>query len=40
MAHLCEEMFVVFQVDAQNMLGVVSRGSLRLRLSEVARELI
>ena len=32
-------MFVVFQVDAQNMLGIVNRGSPRLKMCELAREL-
>jgi hypothetical protein len=39
MVHLCEGKFVVFQVDAQNLLGVVNRGSPRLRLNELARDL-
>jgi hypothetical protein len=39
MVHVCEGMFVVFQVDAQNRLGVVNRGSPRLMLNELAREL-
>ena len=39
MVHLCEGKFVVFHVDAQNMLGVVNRGSPRMRLKELAREL-
>ena len=30
---------MVFQVDAQNLLGVVNRGSPRLMLYELAREL-
>ncbi len=37
--HLCVEKFVVFQVDAQNLLGIVSRGSPRLQLNAMAREL-
>ena len=36
---LCEGKFVVFQGDAQNLVGVVSRGSPRLKLSDLAREL-
>ncbi len=40
MVHLCEEEFVVFSVDAQNLLGVVNRGSPRLRLNALARELV
>ena len=39
MIHLCEGKFVVFQVDAQNLLGVVNRGSPRLMLDELARDL-
>ena len=39
MIHLCEGKFVVFQVDAQNLLGVVNHGSPRLRLNDLAREL-
>jgi hypothetical protein len=39
MVHVCEGKFVVFEVDAQNMHGVVNRGSPRLRLNELAREL-
>ncbi len=35
MVHVCEENFVVFHVDAQNMLGVVNRGNPRLRLNEL-----
>ena len=30
---------MVFQVDAQNLLGVVNHGSPRLRLNDLAREL-
>ena len=36
---LCEGKFVVFQVDAQNLMGIVNRGSPRLQLNELAREL-
>jgi hypothetical protein len=39
MVHLCEGKFVVFQVDAQNLLGVVNHGSPRLRLNDLAWEL-
>ncbi len=39
MVHLCDGKFVVFQVDAHNLLGVVNRGIPRLRLNELAREL-
>ena len=36
--HVCKRL-VVFQVDAQNLLGVVNRGTPRLNLNELAREL-
>ena len=39
MVHVCEGKFVVSQVDAHNMMGVVNRGSPRLILNELAREL-
>jgi hypothetical protein len=39
MVHFCAGKFVVFQVDAQNLLGVVNRGSSRLKLNALAREL-
>ena len=40
MVHLCEgKLFVFFQVDAQNLLGVVNLGSPRLRLNDLTREL-
>jgi len=39
MVNLCVGKFVVFQVDAQNLVGVVNRGSPRLKLNELAREL-
>jgi hypothetical protein len=39
MVHLCAGKFVVFQVDAQNLLGIVNRGSPRLKLNALAREL-
>ncbi len=35
----CDGKFVVFQDDAQTLLGVVNRGSPRLILNELAREL-
>ena len=38
MIHVCAGKMVLFQVDAQNLLGVVNRGSPRLRLSELARQ--
>ena len=37
--HLCAGKFVVFQVDAKNLLGIVNRGSPRLKLNALAREL-
>jgi hypothetical protein len=37
--HLCEGKFVVFQVDAENLLGIVNRGSPKLHINVVAREL-
>ncbi len=39
MIHVCEGKFVVFQVDVENLLGVVNRGSPRFKLNELAREL-
>ncbi len=39
MVHLCAGKFVVFQVDAQSLLGIVNRGSPRLKLNALAREL-
>jgi hypothetical protein len=39
MVHSCEGKFVVFQVDAQNLLRVFNRGSPRLRLNDLAREI-
>ena len=39
MVHVCEGKFVVFHVDAQNLVGVVNRGSPRLVLNDLAREL-
>ncbi len=39
MISLCHGKFVVFQVDAQNLLGIVNRGSPRLKLNALAREL-
>jgi hypothetical protein len=38
MISLCQGKFVVFQVDAQNLLGIVNRGSPRLKLNALARE--
>ncbi len=39
MVYLCEGKFVMFHVEAQNLLGVVNHGNPRLRLHELAREL-
>ncbi len=39
MVHVCDGKVVLFQVDAQNLLEVANRGSLRLSLYELAREL-
>ncbi len=39
MVYLCEGKFMVFQVDAQNLFGIVNRGSSRLKLNALAREL-
>ena len=39
MVHRCEGRFVVLQVDAQNLLGIVNRGSPKLGINELAREL-
>jgi len=36
--HLCADRFVVFQVNAKNLLGIVNRGSPRLQLNALARE--
>jgi len=35
---LCGGKFVVFQADAKNLLGIVNRGSPRLKLNALARE--
>ncbi len=39
MLHECAGKFVVFQVDARYMLGIVKRGSPRLNINELARAL-
>ncbi len=39
MLHVCAGKFVVFQVDARNLLGIVNRGSPRLNTNELARDL-
>jgi hypothetical protein len=38
MLHVCAGKFVVFQVNAQNLLGIVNRGSPRLNINELARD--
>jgi hypothetical protein len=38
MVHMCEGRFVVLQVDAANVLGIVTRGSPKLTINEFARE--
>ncbi len=38
MMHVCEGKLVVFQVDAQNLLGIVNHGSPRLNINELVRE--
>ncbi len=37
--YLCADKFVVFQVDAKNLLGIANRGRPRLKLDALAREL-
>jgi hypothetical protein len=37
MVHRCEETIVVLHVDAQNLLGIVNRGSPKLIINELAR---
>ena len=39
MVHVCAGKLVLLQVGAQNLLGVVNRGSPRLRLNELARKI-
>ncbi len=39
MLHFCAVKFVVFQADVQNLLGIDNRGSPRLNVNELAREL-
>jgi len=39
MVHMCEGRFVVLQVDAQNLLMIVNRGSPKLNINEMARDL-
>ena len=38
MVHRCEGRFVVLLVDAQNLLGIVSRGSPKFIINELARD--
>jgi len=39
LVHRCEGRFVALQMDAQNLLGIVNRGSPKLIINELAREL-
>ena len=39
LVHRCEGRFVVLQVDARNLLGIVNRGSSKLSINELARDL-
>jgi len=39
MVHKCEGRFVVLQVDAMNLQGIVNRGSSKLGINELARDL-
>ncbi len=39
MLHVCAGVFVVFHVDARNLLGIVNLGSPRLNTNELARDL-
>ena len=39
LVHLCIGKFVVVQVDAQNYLGIINRGSNKLAIKKVARDL-
>ncbi len=39
MVHMCEVRFVVLHVDAANLLGIVLRGSPKLSINELTREL-
>jgi len=40
MVHRCEGRFVAIQVNAMNLLGIVNKGSPKLCLNELARELL
>ncbi len=37
--HLCIGKFVVVQVDAQNLIGIINRGSNKLAINKLARDL-
>ena len=37
--HLCIGKFVVVQVNAQNLLGIINRGSNKLAINKLARDL-
>jgi len=39
LVHLCIGKFVVMQVDAQNLLGIINRGSNKLAINKLARDL-
>ena len=39
MVHMCEGRFVVLQVDAMDLLGIVNRGSSKLDINDIARAL-
>jgi len=39
LVHLCIRKFVVVQVDAQNLLGIINRGNTKLAINKLAREL-
>ncbi len=39
LVHLCIGKFLVVQVDAQNLLGIVNRGSIKLSINKLARNL-
>ena len=39
LVHLCIGKFMVMQVDAQNLLGIINRGSNKLAINKLARDL-
>ncbi len=39
LVHLCIGKFVVVQVDAQNLLGIINRGSGKLAINNLARDI-